>query len=95
MGGYIFDFGGTLDTGGCHWGRVLWHAYERCGVGVTEAHFREAYVFAERTMGRQPLVKPTFSMRETLAVKLRLQFDCLADMGCATDRSLAEAVLAA
>lgn len=94
MGGYIFDFGGTLDTGGCHWGRVLWHAYERCGVGVGEAHFREAYVFAERTMGRLPLVKPIFSMRETLAVKLRLQFDCLADMGCTTDRSLAEKVLA-
>jgi putative hydrolase of the HAD superfamily len=79
--GYIFDFGGTLDTGGCHWGKVLWHAYERCRVGVTEAQFREAYVYAERTMGRLPLVQPTFTMPDTLAVKLRLQFGFLADQG--------------
>ena len=40
--GYIFDYGGTLDTHGCHWGKVIWHAYQRCGVPVTEAQFREA-----------------------------------------------------
>ena len=42
--GYIFDYGGTLDTGGQHWGMVLWHAYERHHVPVTEHEFREAYV---------------------------------------------------
>ncbi|MFS6554926.1 hypothetical protein VPJ68_05445, partial [Parabacteroides distasonis] len=46
--GYIFDYGGTLDTGGMHWGKALWHAYERCGVPVTEQMFRDAYVHAER-----------------------------------------------
>ena len=25
----IFDYGGTLDTGGTHWGKQLWHAYRR------------------------------------------------------------------
>lgn len=25
--GYIFDYGGTLDTGGQHWVMALWHAY--------------------------------------------------------------------
>lgn len=43
--GYIFDYGGTLDTGGCHWGRRIWHAYERAGVPVGEELFREAYVY--------------------------------------------------
>ena len=31
----IFDYGGTLDTAGCHWGKMLWHAYERQQVPVT------------------------------------------------------------
>ena len=30
--GLIFDYGGTLDTKGCHWGKVLWHAYEQSHV---------------------------------------------------------------
>ena len=42
--GYIFDYGATLDTAGQHWGKVLWHAYERQQVPVNEAYFREAYV---------------------------------------------------
>lgn len=96
MIGYIFDFGGTLDTGGCHWGKVLWHAYERCGVGVGEAQFRAAYVYAERAMGSRPIVKPTFTMRETLAAKVHLQFGFLADGGSLSPAAerLAEAVLA-
>lgn len=81
ISGYIFDYGGTLDTGGNHWGRVLWHSYERQGVPVTEQQFREAYVFAERTLGRQPIVKPWFTFRETLASKLKLQFEHLLDRG--------------
>ena len=32
--GYIFDYGATLDTAGQHWGKVLWHAYERQQVPV-------------------------------------------------------------
>ncbi len=32
--GLIFDFGGTLDTGGNHWGEVLWEVYRHFGVPV-------------------------------------------------------------
>ena len=71
--GYIFDYGGTLDTGGQHWGQVLWHAYERHQVPVTEVQFREAYVYAERTLGRNPVIRPDFTFRQTLETKLRLQ----------------------
>ena len=42
--GYIFDYGATLDTAGQHWGKVLWHAYERQNVPIHlrlwRAHFR-------------------------------------------------------
>lgn len=75
--GYIFDYGGTLDTGGQHWGQVLWHAYERHRVPVSEAQFREAYVYAERTLGRNPVIRPDFTFRQTLETKLRLQQEYL------------------
>ena len=75
--GYIFDYGGTLDTGGQHWGQVLWHAYERHQVPVTEVQFREAYVYAERTLGKNPVIRPDFTFRQTLETKLRLQQEYL------------------
>jgi len=75
--GYIFDYGGTLDTGGQHWGQALWHAYERHCVPVTEAQFREAYVHAERTLGKNPVIRPDFTFRQTLETKLRLQLEYL------------------
>ena len=75
--GYIFDYGGTLDTGGQHWGQVLWHAYERYRVPVTETQFREAYVYAERTLGRNPIIRPDYTFRQTLETKLRLQLEFL------------------
>ncbi len=79
--GYIFDYGGTLDTGGRHWGKVLWRAYSRHGIPVTEKQFREAYVHAERTLGSQPIVKPDFTFRRTLDAKLRIELEHLAETG--------------
>ena len=73
--GFIFDYGGTLDTGGCHWGRVLWNAWQQAGVPVDERRFREAYVYAERTLGRQPIIQSDYTFRQTLAEKLRLELE--------------------
>ena len=72
---YIFDYGGTLDTGGRHWGRVLWSAWQQAGVPVSEARFRDAYVYAERTLARQPIVRPDFTFHQTLAAKLQLELE--------------------
>lgn len=76
--GYIFDYGGTLDTGGCHWGRMFLHAYRELDVPVSEPQFREAYVYAERMLGRTPLISPDFTFRRTLEVKVELQLRALA-----------------
>ena len=78
---YIFDYGGTLDTAGCHWGKVLWHAYQKVGIAVTEQQFREAYVHAERTLGANPIIQPTFTFRKTLEVKLRIELEYLMTSG--------------
>lgn len=75
--GLIFDYGGTLDTGGQHWGQVLWYAYERHRVPVSEAQFREAYVNAERTLGRNPIIRTDYTFRQTLETKLCLQLESL------------------
>ena len=78
--GYIFDYGGTLDTGGCHWGKVLWHTYQQAGVPVTEARFRDAYVHGERTLAKNPIIQPDYTFRQTLDSKLHIEMeylDCL------------------
>ena len=75
--GYIFDYGGTLDTGGQHWGKVIWHAYEHLQVPVSEADFRDAYVHAERTLGKNPIIQPDFNFYKTLETKIRLQLEYL------------------
>ena len=71
--GYIFDYGGTLDTGGQHWGMVLWHAFERHQVPVSESQFRDAYVYAERTLGRNKIIQPTDTFLQTLKAKVQLE----------------------
>lgn len=79
--GIIFDYGGTLDTNGIHWAEVLWRQYEACRVPVEKEAFREAYVHGERTMARQPLVKPEDDFKQVLRVKCRLQLHYLAEKG--------------
>lgn len=77
--GYIFDYGGTLDTGGMHWGKALWHAYERQNVPVTEQMFRDGYVHAERTLGKNRIIMPDFTFRRTLDTKLRIEMEYIAE----------------
>ena len=85
--GYIFDYGGTLDTGGCHWGKRIWHAYQYVGVPVGEALFREAYVYAERELGRNPIIQPDYTFRKTLAVKLRIEMEYIGERMPEFDRA--------
>lgn len=79
--GIIFDYGGTLDTGGCHWGKMIWHAYERNNVPVSEGIFRETYVFAERKLGANFIIQPDYSFYKTLEIKLTLEFEYLSTKG--------------
>ena len=77
----LFDFGGTLDTAGCHWGKFLWYAYKRNGIPVTEEQLREAYVHAERTLGKQPIIQSHDTFLSMLTSKLKLEFEYLVDCG--------------
>ena len=74
MQALIFDYGGTLDTDGRHWAHVLWEGYGEAGVPVTNAQFREAYVYGERALAKAPIVLPEDTFRDVLEKKVRQQF---------------------
>ena len=75
--GLIFDYGGTLDTNGVHWGEVIRQAYAAFNVPVSRERFREAYVHVEQKLGYQPLIQPHHTFMETLEIKIKLQFEML------------------
>lgn len=79
--GIIFDYGGTLNTAGCHWGIMLWQAYQRHQVPVTEEQFRQAYVYGERALGKNPIIQPNYTFHKTLDIKVRIEFDHLREQG--------------
>ena len=79
--GYIFDYGGTLDTAGCHWGQMIWHAYQRQQMPVTEAQFRDAYVYAERALGSNPIIQSDYTFHNTLDIKIRIEMEHLCMSG--------------
>ena len=75
--GILFDFGGTLDTDGNHWGEVLWDVYQHFDLPVAKADFREAYKTGERTLATQPLIQANFHFADVLRTKFGIQLDYL------------------
>lgn len=79
--GIIFDYGGTLDTGGDHWSVVIWEAYQKAGVAVNQPEFREAYVFAERELAKTRHILPEHDFSDLLNIKMRLELQWLSENG--------------
>lgn len=79
--GIIFDYGGTLDTAGNHWGRILWEAYQTQAIPINETQFRSAYIYAERTLGRAPIIQSSYTFYETLSIKIRIEMEQLCASG--------------
>ena len=71
--GVIFDYGGTIDSNGMHWAEVLWDAYVAAAVPVSKEQFREAYVYTERYLAVNPVVKPEHNFNDLLKIKQRRQ----------------------
>ena len=82
--GIIFDYGGTIDSNGLHWAEVIWKAYETYQVSVAKADFRNAFVYGERTLGKNPLVKPEHTFLDMLRIKIDLQLEWLKEEGLIT-----------
>jgi putative hydrolase of the HAD superfamily len=90
--GLLFDYGGTIDTNGLHWGSVLWAQYEKNHVPVSKADFSKAYAFGERALAINPLVKPEHNFYDVLCLKTEQQFNFLEENGFSLDRNLIETI---
>ena len=79
--GLLFDYGGTIDSNGLHWAEVIWQAYEALQVPVSKECFREAYIYGERTLGKNPIVQPHHTFLDMLRLKCNLQIQWLQQEG--------------
>ncbi|MDL2221742.1 HAD family hydrolase [Parabacteroides sp. OttesenSCG-928-N08] len=75
--GIIFDYGGTIDSNGLHWAEVIWQAYQAYHVPITKEIFRDAYVFGERTLAKNPIIRPHHTFRDMMYLKCDLQLNQL------------------
>lgn len=79
--GIIFDYGGTIDSNGKHWGEVLWSSYQSNKIDVAKEQFREAYVYAERYLAKNFVILPEDNFVVLLEKKLYLHQQYLIDQG--------------
>lgn len=77
--GVIFDYGGTLDTGGDHWSEVIWDAWQKAGVATDKQTFRDAYVYAERELARTLHILPHHDFHDLLRIKIDIELQWLAN----------------
>jgi putative hydrolase of the HAD superfamily len=88
--GVLFDYGGTIDSNGVHWAEVMWQAYQHENVPVTKELFREAYIHGERTLGKNPLIKPHHTFLDILRVKVDIQMGWIENGGSGGNRGSRE-----
>lgn len=79
--GIIFDYGGTLDTGGDHWSRVIKEGWEKAGIAFDDALFREAYVYGEQELERTLLILPHHNFSDLLEIKIQIELQYLSQNG--------------
>ena len=79
--GIIFDYGGTIDTNGIHWGELIWQEYCNAEVPVEKGLYRKAYVHGERSLAKHPIIEPTDTFRTLLHKKMAIQAGYLRDIG--------------
>ena len=83
----VFDYGGTLDTHGRHWSKVLYEEWRRQLPELEWDAFREAYVMAERQMQTEH----DWTFYDTLRAKCMLEASLLPyDIDRATALSVAK-----
>ncbi len=78
--GILIDFGGTIDSDGIHWFNAFREGYSVVQ-DIPEDILREAYVYAERTLGRNQIITPDYSFCKTLQTKIVLQTQFLNSKG--------------
>lgn len=75
--GIIFDYGGTIDSGGEHWSEVIRRGWKHAGLDVPKPIFRDAYVEAERELARTPHIVESDTFFDLLLKKMRIELQHL------------------
>lgn len=75
--GIIFDYGGTIDTNGTHWAQVIREQYTVAGLSIDEPLFRDTYVYGERALAKNPIIKPSDTFRTLLEKKIAIHREYL------------------
>ena len=75
--GVIFDYGGTIDTNGIHWGEVIAEQYSVAGIDIERELYRKAYVHGERSLAKHPIIAPEDTFHTLLKKKIAIQFEYL------------------
>ena len=75
--GVIFDYGGTIDTNGIHWGEVIAEQYCVAGIDIERELYRKAYVHGERSLAKHPIIAPEDTFHTLLKKKIAIQFEYL------------------
>ena len=78
--GILIDFGGTIDSDGIHWFDAFKEAYDMVA-DIPRDLLWDAYVHTERSLGRNPIIKPDYSFCKTLQTKIALQTEYLQSKG--------------
>ena len=77
INGVIFDYGGTIDTNGIHWGEVIASQYRAAGIEIERELYRNAYVHGERALAKAPIIAPEDTFHTLLRKKIAIQFEYL------------------
>ena len=75
--GVIFDYGGTIDTNGIHWGELIAREYRATGIELKREVYRNAYVHGERSLAKAPIISPQDTFHTLLRKKIAIQFEYL------------------
>ena len=78
--GIIFDFGGTIDTGGIHWFHKFLQIYDKFDLKIDEIKFRDVYIYGERNLDRNSITKDT-SFYDVWKMKIAGQLDYIGKEG--------------
>lgn len=78
--GILIDFGGTIDSDGIHWFDAFSEAYALVA-DIPHDLLWDAYVHTERTLGTNPIIKPSDTFCKTLQTKIALQTEYMQSKG--------------
>ena len=69
----LFDYGGTLDTAALHWYYVFEKAYKQANISIADEQLRQAYVYGERYLAKNPVIESTDTFAILLQKKISQQ----------------------